>query len=344
MMIRTRFLQTKIFLCLAAILSSGSGGVCLRAQSPAPGMSAIWPVVLGGHRSGVTAVQYSPDGTWLASSSLDGTVRLWSTRTWKTARILNHGSEVYAIAFSPDGHLLVSGGYDHRLMFWETRSGTLRRAVKLSDWVVGIVFTPTGQLIAGCSDGLVRVLDPSTGVINRTINIGHEVVSFAVSADGRYFATSVPTKLWDLASGQKLSKEMPGLGQNGLAFTPSGDRLASAEGTGGVLVSSVPNGERRDVLRIEAEKKRPGPSGYSSFTVNMPASAVAFSRDGDWLAAGGSDFGVHLWRVTSEATDTASTRVLSGHTMTVTGVCFSPDGNGLASASLDRTVRVWRLG
>ena len=110
-----------------------------------------------------------------------------------------------------------------------------------------------------------------------------------------------------------------------------------------MLVWSVPTGERRDALRIEAEKKRLGPSGYSSFTVNMPAASVAFSRDGTRLAAGGSEFGVHLWQVTSEAVGKTSTRVLSSHTMTVTGVCFSPDGSRLASASLDRTIRVWDL-
>lgn len=338
-----KFFQTKMLICLATIVCSSGAEPAAYGQSTSSATGAIAPVVLRGHHSGVTAVQYSPDGAWLASSSLDGTVRLWSTRTWKVARILNHGSEIYAIAFSPNGHLLISGGYDHRLMFWETKSGALRRAVKFPDWLVGIAFTPTGQLIAGCSDGVVRLLNPSTGAINRTVNTGHEMVSFAVSGDGRYLATGLPIKLWDLASGKRLSQDMAGLGQNGLAFTPSDDRLASAEGTGGVLVSSVANGERRDLLRIEAEKKRLGPSGYTSFNVNMPASAVAISRDGTWLAAGGSDFGVHLWRVTSEAIDKASARVLSGHLMTVTGVSFSPDGSRLASASLDRTIRVWEL-
>src|SRR5215210_8048421 len=133
--------------CIAAILC---GGFTAFGQEPVP------TTALREHRSGVTSVRFSDDGRWLASSSLDGTVRLWSTRTWKATRVFNHGAEIYATAFSPDGRLLVSGGYDRRLVFWELSTGKLRRVVKLPDWVAGIAFRPTGQLVAGCSDGIVR--------------------------------------------------------------------------------------------------------------------------------------------------------------------------------------------
>jgi len=325
---------------LAAIFSNA---FLTLGQTPVPQATGIPAVVLQGHRSGVTAVRFSTDGAWLASSSLDGAVRIWSTRTWIATRILNHGAEIYAIAFSQDAHLLVSGGYDRRLMFWETRSGQLRRAVKLPDWVVAITFTPSGQIAVGCSDGVVRLLDLNTGVIKRTINTENELMSLAVSADGRYLATGPPIKLWDLASGQLLSKGIRGQGQGGLAFTPSGERLASAEGTGGSRIWSVPSGEAREELRIEAQKQVLGPSGYVPAAVNMPAAAIAFSRDGTGLATGGSDFGVQLWQVARDTVAKAPMRVLSGHTMTVTGVSFSSDGRYLASASLDRTVRIWKL-
>lgn len=321
-------------ICLAAVFCNGFVAL---GQATAPA------AVLREHRSGVTAVRFSKDGAWLASSSLDGTVRIWLTRTWKTARVLNHGAEVYAIAFSNDGRLLVSGGYDRRLIFWETSSGKLRRAVKLPDWIVAVTFTPTGQLAAGCSDGRIRLLDQNTGIIKGTIDTENEILSLAVSADGRYLATGIPIKLWDLASGRLLSKDVRGLGQNGLAFAPSGERLASAEGTGGALIWSVPTGEPREVLRIETQKQVLGPSGYTSVTMNMPASAVEFSPNGTWLAIGGTDCSIQLRQVTSDSVAKTATRVLAGHLMTVTGLSFSPDGSRLASASLDRTVRVWEL-
>jgi WD40 repeat protein len=47
----------------------------------------VWKVgtketyMLRGHRSWVKSVAFSPDGEWLASASLDGTVKIWKTRS-----------------------------------------------------------------------------------------------------------------------------------------------------------------------------------------------------------------------------------------------------------------------
>jgi WD40 repeat protein len=326
-------------LLLGALLRDS---VATAEQPPAP--TAPTPVaVLRGHRAGVTAVRFANDGAWLASASLDGTVRLWSTRTWETERTLEHGSEVYAVTFSPKGDLLVSGGYDHRLVFWELPSGRKHREVKLPDWVVAVRFTSAEQLVAGCADGVVRLIDPATGAVRRTLETKREIVSLDVSTDGRYLAAGVPVRIWDLATGELLSKETRALGQNGLAFSPSGPLLASAEGTAGARVLSVPGGESRQALALEVKKQLRGPTGPVQAAVNMPASAVAFSGDGGWLATGGTDAGVQLWRVTAGTVASTATRTFAGHTMTVTGVSFSPDGGHLASASLDRTVRIWAL-
>jgi WD40 repeat protein len=330
-----------LFFCLAGV--SSDGFVAGHATSP---QAAATPVVLQGHSAGVTAVQFSPDGAWLASSSLDGTVRIWSARTWDVTRVLKHGAEVYAITFSPDGRTLVSGGYDRRLIIWETGSGRLRRAINLPDWPNAITFTTTGQLVVGCADGQVRLMNPGTGAIERTINTENSLTSLAVSADGRYLATGIPIKLWDLATGKPLAAAFGGMGHYGLAFTPSGEYLASAEGTAGGRILSVPTGEIRQRLLINVEKRRLGPNGFAPITVNMPATAVAVSRDGTWLATRGSDSAVQLWRVPGEGvvqTEQTPARVFTGHKMTVTGVSFSPDGRHLASASLDRTLQVWEL-
>jgi WD40 repeat protein len=211
-----------------------------------------------------------------------------------------------------------------------------------------LAFTPAGQLVAGSNDRTVRVIQPSDGAILSTIDVKQEVLSIDVSHDGRYLATAVPVKIWDLASGQALTKEIRALGNNGLAFSPDGQFLATAEPVGGARVLSVPYGERRQSLNIDVQKRMKGPAGYVQESFNMPASAVAFSADGTWLATGGTEFGVQLWRMVNDSTaktPTANspTRVLTGHSMTVTGVSFSPNGKLLASASLDRTVRVWQL-
>ena len=66
-------------------------------------------------------------------------------------------------------------------------------------------------------------------------------------------------------------------------------------------------------------------------------SSLAFSPDGNTLAAGRRDHTVRLWDV-----NTGSHRAtLEGHTSWVTDVAFSPDGSTLASGSMDATIRLW---
>jgi WD40 repeat protein len=66
-----------------------------------------------GHSSWVTSVAFSPDSKYLASSSYDKTVKLWSVEWQKDVTTLKgHSSHINSIAFSPDGKYLASGSED----------------------------------------------------------------------------------------------------------------------------------------------------------------------------------------------------------------------------------------
>lgn len=71
------------------------------------------------HDGGVTGVSYSPDGSILATSSEDKSVRLWGVNEGIQLRILDgHLSTVNNVAFSPDGSLLGSASDDGSIIIW----------------------------------------------------------------------------------------------------------------------------------------------------------------------------------------------------------------------------------
>jgi WD40 repeat protein len=65
---------------------------------------------------------------------------------------------------------------------------------------------------------------------------------------------------------------------------------------------------------------------------------VAFSPDGEALAAVGSSGAIALWK-----TDGTLLQVIDAHQALTLDVNFSPDGKTLASASMDGTIKLWKL-
>jgi WD40 repeat protein len=70
-----------------------------------------------------------------------------------------------------------------------------------------------------------------------------------------------------------------------------------------------------------------------------PIRSVAFSPDGEIVAAGTGTNMIELWDLVSNHPAEA----LNEHTDAVNSVAFSPDGHTLVSASSDKTVKLWSV-
>jgi eukaryotic-like serine/threonine-protein kinase len=107
----------------------------------------------------------------------------------------------------------------------------------------------------------------------------------------------------------------------GVAFSPDGQRLASASRDQTVKIWDTATGKELLALKGHAGQ----------------VYGLAFSPDGQRLASGSWDQTVKIW----ESATGRELLALKGHTGWVNGVAFSPDGQRLASASHDQTVKIW---
>ncbi|KAG6919042.1 hypothetical protein DXG01_009752 [Tephrocybe rancida] len=117
-----------------------------------PGLVASDAVVtLSGHKHSVSTIGWCPDPTigphpLLATSSFDGTARLWDSVTGKCLKVFNdHKRPVYTLSFSPNGRWLATGSGDGWLHVynvishekkWSWFAGPDRPGVFEIDWQV----------------------------------------------------------------------------------------------------------------------------------------------------------------------------------------------------------------
>ncbi|KAH6985561.1 hypothetical protein EDB80DRAFT_873167 [Ilyonectria destructans] len=106
-----------------------------------------------------------------------------------------------------------------------------------------------------------------------------------------------------------------------VAFSPDGQRLASASSDSTVKVWDATTGHCQATLKGHRNEVR----------------SVAFSPNNQRLASSSNDSTVKVW----DAATGHCQATLEGHSHWVRSVAFSPDGERLASASDDKTVKVW---
>ncbi|MCS7227406.1 MAG: WD40 repeat domain-containing protein [Endomicrobia bacterium] len=186
-------------------------------------------VIQNGHIWNVNSVAFSADGKYLASGSLDRTIKLWEVSTGRLVRTLEgHTWDVESVAFSADGKYLASGSGDKTIKLWEVSTGRLVRTLEgHTDRINSVAFSADGKYLAsGSWDKTIKLWEVSTGRLVCTLE-GHtdRINSVAFSADGKYLASGsedATMKLWNVAVGKLLVTLLATKEGDYIVYTPDG--------------------------------------------------------------------------------------------------------------------------
>jgi WD40 repeat protein len=280
----------------------------------------------------------APWNALLASSSVDGVIKLWDVQSGQCLKTLETGDgQTWSLAFSPQGNLLASGSTDQTLRLWESQTGHSLHTLKTHRCqAYALAFSPDSSILAsGNDDHSIRLWD-RTGRCLKTLQEHQDwVCAIAFSPDARFLASGSDdhtVKLWDIAAGECLATFREHReAVRAMVYNASGDLLATASEDG--VVKLWHTRLLRRVAHLDAHPH--------------PISAIAFSPDGTLLASGSYGHTIHLWEVQSRTLrhtlQGCQTELLGTLRHRTRILRFHPDGQYLLSGSNDRRILLWHL-
>jgi len=198
---------------------------------------------LRGHNSEVMSVSWSPDGTRLASGSLDARVLIWDAASGEQLCSLNVDAGiggVQSVSFSPSGDMVAAGCYNGKIHFMDAAAGQIKSSVSGKKPINCVAFSPDGSLIAagdgyqGFGSGEVRIYNASTGdpVGSPLTGHTHRVTGVCFDPTGKTIVScswDKTIRFWDSATGAAIGSPVKVDGDvRSIDFAPCGNKFAIA--------------------------------------------------------------------------------------------------------------------
>jgi WD40 repeat protein len=189
----------------------------------------------------VTAIDFSPDGKFLATGSGEpsrsGEVKIWSLENGQPVRALAepHSDTVFGLEFSPDGKHIATCAADRFMKVFKVEDGSFVRAFEgHTHHVTGVSWRADGRLLASCgADAVVKIWDANSGDQQRTIQgLNKEVTSlhFVAESDNILVAGGANiVRLMNAANGGNV-RDFPGIADYMVSAAASFDGKVIAAG------------------------------------------------------------------------------------------------------------------
>ncbi len=258
---------------------------------------------LSGHGEHVRSIVFSPNGTYLATASEDGTARIWDANTGKELLVIkDHIHEtieysdfnyVYDVAFSPDSSAVASVGGDRIVLISDVNTGAVLNNITAEGVIFTVAFNPDGSSIVWGDDrNLVITADLASGQENVTNVHNAQVYDLIFSPDGKHLAsTGADGKI---AIVDKSNSSLPIFLSrnpsitstiNSISYTPDGRYIISGNINGELIVWDSASTGYYEINSINAH--------------DNPITGLSFSPDGTSFATSGTN-SANIWSMPDE--------------------------------------------
>lgn len=266
--------------------------------------------------SGIDQVAMSPDGRSVVVAGENGSAQLVDLRGHRVVQTIHAalGDNVDSAAYAPGGATVALAGDNDHVVVWNLASRRVTCDLRASAIVETVAFDDSGEVLASAGDdGRVQLWDPSGCRRVRSFAEHTAVDSVAFAPDGHTLAVAAgrTVAIVDAATGRLLNRLTATATVYGVAFDPTGRRVAAAQADGHVSLWAADAHTPLDVW-----------SGAPAFE------GVAFSKDGTLVAGADDDGTVSIW----SARTGARVADLVGHSDHVNSVAF---GAGLLTSGGD---------
>ena len=342
---------------IAATTWSGAQGGTARIYDASSGeeLSRLYA-----HRDTIANIEFSPDGSQLATASRDGTVKFWDIdKRILVESYVDFPAPVQDIEYLPGGDYMLiglgnAGNYPasqdslaaSAVYLWDLQNTSQAQAYfGHTNWVWAADFSAGGSLVASGSgplrfpanpddlDATARVWDAATGKQVVALH-GHTNTVDAVRflPGGQYLLSASwdgTIRRWNLDDGSEVARyNVPDAQVYMIDLLPGGAQFVSASSDGIIRLWDTETGE---LLREYEGHEDPVNGIHVSADGKLMVSAA-----GGW---GGGDYTARLWDIESGE----QLQVFEGHSHIVNYARISPDNSFIISTSWDDTVRMWDI-
>ena len=240
-------------------------------------------LTLNQHRDEVNALQYSPNGRYLASAGQDSFIYIYNAYNYGLLYSLKTAAPERTICFSPDNTMLVTAGKDSVIKFRDFKTGEIKKTFKLHKGTVyDICFNAqlSNRLYSAGADSMVYKWDTDTGEMLHWYRQKGKALSVKLSHDGLYMSvvsTDSLLTIWNTQTNKKLfTAKIHVINQSTTSFYTSESFSANSK-----YITWVYARDSFAVLRLNDLYQRV----YCTFEKYIHLADLQFSNDGQSLYA-----------------------------------------------------------